>query len=211
MDGFEATRAIRRLDAQRNCHTPVVACTARSLPGDREAGFAAGMDEYLIKPIPADLIEAQVRRWVRGVRPAPTPSVPVSARMPTIAPPATNQPPTASSDTPLLEREVLDRIGSYGGNVLERTTTMFLSELDERIGELAALDRTGDLETLAKRAHALKGAAGSLGAKQLWQRLAKLEALAKSRDATGARTICDGLPSVAGETTAAMRNYLKQP
>jgi CheY-like chemotaxis protein len=62
MDGFEATRRIRAAPAAH--HTPIVAMTANSLKGDRERCLAAGMDDYVGKPVRLPELSAVLRKWL---------------------------------------------------------------------------------------------------------------------------------------------------
>lgn len=64
MDGYEATRAIRKLEAGAS-HIPIIAVTANAMKGDKEKCLACGMDDYISKPLrPHDLQEA-VSRWCK--------------------------------------------------------------------------------------------------------------------------------------------------
>jgi two-component system sensor histidine kinase/response regulator len=76
MDGYTAAAQIRANEAAASAgrpHTPIVAMTANALNGERERCLAAGMDDYLSKPIRSELVEGVLGRWIgNGVSPAIT-------------------------------------------------------------------------------------------------------------------------------------------
>nr|WP_256473082.1 PAS domain S-box protein [Pseudarthrobacter sp. MDT3-26] len=87
MDGIEATRTIRK--GEVTGHLPIIAMTAGALDEDRERCLAAGMDDYLTKPVDSAALEATLDRWVP---PAPR----LAGEAPAVDPTALNQalPPT---------------------------------------------------------------------------------------------------------------------
>lgn len=66
MDGFEATRQIRKLEeqAEGESHIPIIAMTAHTDDGDQSMCFACGMDDYLAKPVRYDVLESHLLRWL---------------------------------------------------------------------------------------------------------------------------------------------------
>jgi PAS domain S-box-containing protein len=64
MDGFAATRAIRKVEIRSGRHIPIIAMTANAMEGDREACLAAGMDDYISKPVTRDKLHEVLLRWV---------------------------------------------------------------------------------------------------------------------------------------------------
>ncbi len=68
MDGYEATREIRRLEAAGTTHVNIVALTAVALSGSRERCLACGMDDLIVKPVQMAALMAAVRKWSRRER-----------------------------------------------------------------------------------------------------------------------------------------------
>ncbi|MCZ4290869.1 response regulator [Hoeflea alexandrii] len=69
MNGLQATQAIRdseAMDPDRALHVPIIAVTAHAMTGDRERCLAAGMDDYLSKPVSPEKLEAIIQKWVGG-------------------------------------------------------------------------------------------------------------------------------------------------
>lgn len=104
MDGYTATRTLRRLEAdgQRKGHVPVIAMTANAMAGDREKCLGAGMDDYMSKPLNRALLEQTLRKWVAPGSPtrAGATVVPSSYVPPTPRPATASAAPAARAATP---------------------------------------------------------------------------------------------------------------
>jgi CheY-like chemotaxis protein len=99
MDGFEATRLIREAEAGTERHIPIIALTANALEGDRDRCLAAGMDDYVAKPIRPEDLYATIDRLLVGLaapgtpeaRSGPSPLAPVPASPEGTAPDCTER------------------------------------------------------------------------------------------------------------------------
>jgi PAS domain S-box-containing protein len=163
MDGFAATRQIRRLGRP---HIPIVAVTAHAMVGDRERCIREGMDAYLSKPVALDALADVLAKWLPGFTPRNA--------LPT-ADPAVAQPPGATFDEEdLLSRLIGDR--QLAGIILQGFVADFPSLLNRLRKRLDAADGPG----AALQAHSLKGAAAAVSAGGLHDLAQAMEQAGKS-------------------------------
>jgi PAS domain S-box-containing protein len=66
MDGYAATAAIRQREMQTGDHVPIIAITANAMPEDRERCLAAGMDDYVARPVKIDVVMTMLEKWTAG-------------------------------------------------------------------------------------------------------------------------------------------------
>ena len=156
MDGYEATREIRRREAGER-HTIIVAMTAHATREQRERCLAAGMDDYLSKPVRLQTLAATLATWSR--RWADGETTPVEA--------ASDKANNSTQDDQELDAatiaELQDLSEATGDDVLRNLVEAFLSELPLRVAALESALQAEDLHALARAAHAMRSAAG-LGA-----------------------------------------------
>jgi PAS domain S-box-containing protein len=165
MDGFEATRMIRQIELPTGDHTPVIAMTANAMQGDQEACMAAGMDDYISKPVSMGRLAEVLNLWMPvppEMSAASTPNQNVIALGP-----ATLDPITISGLRSLSGEDEPD--------FLKDLVDIYFKDAEELLATLRKAIATMDIKALEYAAHRLKGSSGNLGAMTLVGMLQKLE------------------------------------
>jgi PAS domain S-box-containing protein len=153
MDGYDLTLAIRLGEAGRS-RMPIIALTANALRGEAERCRAAGMDDYLSKPVPLAELKAALEKW-----------------LPAAGSEVTIEPGILASlvgDDPVAQQRILD---------------LFRGGLPAASGELRAACKGGNAARAVAAAHKLKSSARSIGALRLGDLCAEMEKAGKSSDA----------------------------
>lgn len=166
MDGYRATGEIRRL--QRASHrTPIIAVTASATLSDRRRCKAAGMDDYLTKPLTLKTLAAVLARWV-PVGAGPTISVGPAGVFPAtdVGLAVVADPGRAVLDAQVVGR--LERLGrSAGEDLIGQLATIFLADADAWVVALREGLAGEDAAAVIRSAHTLSGASANLGATDL--------------------------------------------
>ncbi len=193
LNGLQATRAIRA----QGIRTPIIAVTASALTQDMENCYMAGMDDFLTKPFKKKDLEPLLAKWTRGtataaaavataVTPAPGSGPPAgTAAGPAAAAAAgTGQPASQEEDLKSIFDwdEAVETFMGEKDVVLDLIGTWRV-KADESMAEIETALAAGDLATLRKAAHALKGSSLNLAIKRLGYAAAELQDAATRRDA----------------------------
>ena len=179
MDGYAATREIRRLQAKGELPAfPVIALTANAIEGDREQCLAAGMDDYLAKPFKAENLLHLLERWVK-TDPAATSRTDSPG------------PVEAGEDEPIdpaALNAIRDMQPGSGGQLVRQVVALYLDNAATLLRALEQGYSSGDIEAIRASAHPLKSSSAQVGAHRLAElcKTAELDARGHKYDSSGA-------------------------
>lgn len=162
MDGFEATRRIRVEEAElRLPPSHIIAMTANALAGDRELCLAAGMDDYLSKPVRVEALSAALRRGVEK----------------------TTMERVQESKEPLLNAETVQGLRELRmpgePDPISELVDLFLADAPSLVTRIRGAFTSRDIHELERVSHTLKGSASNLGADRLAQSCFRVMSLSR--------------------------------
>jgi CheY-like chemotaxis protein len=201
LDGFGATAAIRARPDER-AGTPIVALTADAFTGDREACLAAGMNDYLAKPVRLASLVAVLGRYIPGkAGPAPDQGVECAVRR-------TSAASRRHAGADVLDRAAVARLRSLDpdgdAGFVASIVGDYLSVAREAAPRIAVAVAAGDTTAIEEAAHKLKGAAAAVGAQRVSGLCQELVTLARNGTSEGAEALEAALKVALPQAEAAL-------
>jgi two-component system sensor histidine kinase/response regulator len=176
MDGFEATRLIRDKEREHGGHIPVVAMTAHAMKGDRERCLAAGMDDYLSKPIREERLFSVIEGLANGLQDGNK-----------------AKPPFIIGDIHPKAQDVFDfskAMKTVNGDeaLFNEITALFLESAADNLSKIRKGILNKDAGVVEHAAHNLKGSVANFGAKRAFDAAYRLEQMGKDGKLTAAES-----------------------
>ena len=206
LDGYALSLRLRAGETLAGGHLPIVALTAAALSGEAEKCYAAGMDDYLAKPVELAALEAIVARWLPkalelrrpagGPGPAPPPAAAEEAR-------------AAPSEDALAVLDIAFVLGLFGDREAARPMMgYFLETTRPTLEQLARHLEAGETEDARFAAHSVAGAARTAGAGQLAATAAAIEAAVIETGIKAARALLPELRAAFERVAEAVERQL---
>jgi signal transduction histidine kinase/CheY-like chemotaxis protein len=162
MNGFEATALIREYEAANGAHVPIIAMTAYAMKGDRERCVAAGMDDYISKPINVNALTAVLER--------------VSV---------------AKIGTTLSDPVDIDRLQEIMGDELFEIVDLYLVEMSQNLERMSTAIATGNAGEVDLIAHSCVGTSANCGMTAVVAPMRELERMGRENDLNEAQAVLD--------------------
>lgn len=206
LDGYAAAHVIKKLQEQRETHIPIIAMTANALEGSKGDCLAAGMDDYIAKPIEPVELEKILRTWSKKLAKIST----VSERLKTgqnISQAPTSLKLASFPTEPVIEIDTL--ASRFSEKNYKQLLTMFANTA---IGEVATMQEhlgNTDYRSVRSAAHAFKGACGTICAPILAGTLQELEAAASLSDISQCKILLARLDADIKKALAETQGHLE--
>jgi PAS domain S-box-containing protein len=192
MDGYAATRAIRDLEPEGE-RIPVLAMTAAAVEGEREKCLAAGMDDFLTKPVNPDTLATMLRRWLGGD----------VAERPVVRP----EPGRREGILDLDRLDMLRDLDPGSAGYLDKAIGNFVARVPESVHAIRSATAARDPEALTAAAHRLKGSALNLGLPVVGHLAHELEMLGDSGGTAGAPALLEDLEEALSRAVVEVLGY----
>jgi len=168
-DGYETTAEIRRREGGQ-AHTPIVAMTAHAMIGDREKCLAAGMDDYIAKPVKKDTLANMLKHWLKSEtgKPNKTENQSPKETAPSIETPG-------NIDSLDFDPTVVLELLNGDIDAVQDIATTFMEVVQTDLEQLQEAVSSKNTVQIAQEAHKIKGSAANIGALTISETAQKIE------------------------------------
>ena len=171
MDGYEATAEIRRLERGKR-HTPIVAMTAHALQGDREKCIAAGMDDYISKPVRPEVLKDVLARFLIDIKPF-----------------SAEKHVEVEEPEPLDPARLREAFGEEDTDEFAELVNLYLTDMSANLDRLETAIHHSDYEGVLLIAHNTLGTSANCGMTAIVDSLRQLETAGRDEKLEGAETL----------------------
>ena len=183
MDGYQATETIRKEDSRViNPDVPVVAMTANAMQGDREKCIAAGMNDYIAKPVVPDKLQQALQRWLPESCHVQN-AIENDGQNSDIASDQEEPDQLDQADKPVFDYEALSTRMMHDEELIRMVAEEFIVDMKDQVHMLEQAFEDNNMPDISLHAHSIKGAASNLGGVALSSRANKIEKAGKAGDA----------------------------
>ncbi len=196
LDGFEATREIRKLEARSGGHVPIIAMTAYATEGDRERCLEAGMDDYVSKPISASKLFQAIDALV-----PPVPEEESSGSAGRVA---------DGQGSVSLNAGGLMRSFENNHHLFQELVEIFINDYPQMLNTLRHSLESTDAETLSRTAHSLKGMLRNFQAEAAAETAFELEQIGQQGKLDGADPVVDSLVGQLDDVARKLKQLVKE-
>ncbi|WP_422258664.1 ATP-binding protein [Dokdonella sp.] len=184
MDGYTAARKRREDEASRGLpRIPIIAMTANAMVGDREKCLAAGMDDYLTKPLNRQLLQKTLMHWLAKAAapgaPSPAPAMASAPAAPAvIAAPVVEA--AATSQAPPVDQATVQELLEIMGDGFTGLVQVYFDDTPRLLARLREAAASGQHDAIAEITHSLKSSSANVGALPLAELAKRAESDARS-------------------------------
>ena len=198
MDGYQATREIRQREQGSDRHVRIIAVTANAMKEDRAVCIAAGMDDYITKPIDADQLIATIESQ--------------SEKEPAYASAFDDQPQAVPTSGAVVfnRKGALKRVRGKVA-LLKELLTVLVQDLPQTLAEIDTAIANNDAEQLERTAHRMHGAVSTICADAVTEVVTRIEYLGRAKTLAAAPLAAEHLHLQVADLLSEMHLFLEEP
>ena len=195
LDGVEATKQIRKLPKPKSA-VPIIAMTANAMTGAREEYLAAGMDDYISKPVQATLLLSKLAAIAGKLAKQELPS----------------QSAASAADDAMADVLDIEKLQSLDavlpGNEASAFVELYLADSNSHLTAIADAATREEFDNIARSAHVLVSTAGNVGAMKVSASARRLQEACRSGDSASVTQHIEDLQTTSRAASAALRRWL---